>query len=60
MLCLQELKGFQRDGHSLEDLWKVAKGEPKYQDFVQSSIPKQDKQPNALQEVPGELVRSIY
>lgn len=54
--CTQELKEFQRDGHSLNDLWKVAKGETKYQDFAKSSIPAQGKQPQPLQEVPGELV----
>ena len=41
---MQELKDFQRDGHSLEDLWRVAKGDTKYQDFVGSSIPRKGKQ----------------
>ena len=28
----------------MEELWKVAKGDIKYQDFVGSSIPRKDKQ----------------
>ena len=54
----QELKDFQRDGHSLEDLWKVAKGDIKYQDFVGSSIPRKGKKepPQAPPPVPEELV----
>lgn len=63
---MQELKDFQRDGHSLEDLWKVARGEPKYQDFVQQSIPRkgqqqqqaQQQQPQQQQHLPEDLVSS--
>lgn len=54
---VQELKDFQRDGHSLEDLWKVAKGDTKYQDFVKGSIPrKQESQPAPAASVPEDLV----
>ena len=57
MPCLQELKDFQRDGHSLEDLWKVAKGDIKYHDFVQRSIPREGQQQQQQQQkVPEELV----
>lgn len=54
----QELKDFQRDGHSLEDLWKVAKGDIKYQDFVGSSIPRKGKKEpsQAPPSVPEDLV----
>ena len=53
----QELKDFQRDGHSLEDLWKVAKGDIKYQDFVGSSIPRKGKEARqAAPTVPEDLV----
>ena len=57
----QELKDFQRDGHGLEDLWKVAKGDIKYQDFVGSSIPRKGKQEprQAAPTVPEDLV-SLY
>lgn len=54
---MQELKDFQRDGHSLEELWKVAKGDTKYQDFAKGSIPKkQDSQPAPAASVPEDLV----
>lgn len=58
MLPLQELKDFQRDGHSLEDLWKVAKGDIKYQDFAQRSIPRQGQQ-LSQQKVPEDLVSYV-
>ena len=59
-LGIQELKDFQRDGHSLEDLWKVAKGGIKYQDFVKGSIPrKQESQPAPAASVPEELVSCL-
>lgn len=55
--AIKELKDFQRDGHSLEDLWNVAKGGIKYQDFVKGSIPKkQESQPAPAASVPEELV----
>ena len=58
---VQELKDFQRDGHSLEDLWKVAKGDIKYQDFVGSSLPRKGKQEShqapAAPSIPEDLVR---
>ena len=59
MLPLQELKDFQRDGHTLEDLWKVAKGDIKYQDFAQRSIPRQGQQQQSQQKVPEDLVSYI-
>ena len=59
-LGIQELKDFQRDGHSLEDLWKVAKGGIKYQDFVKGSIPtKQESPPAPAASVPEELVSCL-
>jgi len=58
---VQELKDFQRDGHSLEDLWKVAKGDIKYQDFVGSSLLRKGKQEShqapAAPSIPEDLVR---
>ena len=58
---VQELKDFQRDGHSLEDLWKVAKGDIKYQDFGGSSLPRKGKQEShqapAAPSIPEDLVR---
>ena len=61
-LCasLQELKDFQRDGHSLEDLWKVAKGDIKYQDFVGSSIPRKQEGHSAPLSPPEDLVRPCH
>ena len=38
-LLLQELRELQRDGHSLDELWQVARGQPKYQDFMSSKQP---------------------
>ena len=63
VLPFQELKDFQRDGHSLEDLWKVAKGDIKYQDFVQRSIPRQgqqQQQQQSQQNVPEDLVSTLH
>lgn len=57
---VQELKDFQRDGHSLDDLWQVAKGGTKYQDFVKDSIPRQqESQPAPAASVPEELVSCL-
>ena len=57
-LLLQELRELQRDGHSLDELWKVARGEPKYQDFVSSKQPPRNngKHAGTLQ-LPEDLVR---
>ncbi len=34
--CAQELKGYLRQGITLDELWRVARGEVKYADFAAS------------------------
>ena len=57
-LLLQELRELQRDGHSLYELWKVARGQPKYQDFMTNKQPlRSNGKPAATLQLPEDLVR---
>ena len=43
----------------MEDLWKVAKGDIKYQDFAKGSIPRKQESQQAPPPLPEELVSRL-
>lgn len=60
---LQELRNALKKAISLDELWKVAKGEIKYQDFLEKSQGKkqQNAQPDKPSvEVPDDLVNFLH
>ena len=56
---MQEMRGALRSGSSLEDLWKVARGDIPYADFLQTQSKDSQKAPPSKKslQVPDDLVR---
>lgn len=54
--CAQELRDALRSGTTLDELWKVARGEIKYADFLQGNRGEGSTKQKQAPRVPEELV----